>query len=110
MPCGARDTTPSCGGGGGGGNDSDDDEEDDTMGPYAESGEGSMGLETDAGTILKTVGDAGGCDDKFDSIGVDVTGDSKHRRRRTRRGNARHRTPGDQRPDIRWENGELNRC
>ncbi len=63
MPCGARDTRPSCGSNGGGGSDSDD--EDDTMGPYADSGEGSMGLEADAGTILKIAGDAGGCDDNI---------------------------------------------
>ncbi len=49
----ARDTRPSCGGGGCGGSDSDDDDEDGTMGAYADSGEGSMGLEADAGTILK---------------------------------------------------------
>ncbi len=41
---GTRDTRPSCGGGGGGGSDSDDDDKDGTMGPYADSGEGSMGL------------------------------------------------------------------
>ncbi len=39
--------------GGGGGSDSDDDD-DGKMGPYADSGEGGMGLEADAGTILKT--------------------------------------------------------
>ena len=65
MSCGARDTRPSCGGGEGGGSDSDD--EDDTMGTYADSGEGSMGLEADAGTILKIAGDAGGCNDNSDA-------------------------------------------
>ncbi len=94
MSCGARDTRPSCCGGGGGGSDSDDDDDDNTMYLYADSGEGSMGLEADAGTFLKITGDAGGCGDKFDSIGVDVIGDSKHRQRQTRRGNARHRTQG----------------
>ncbi len=43
------------------------DDDDGTMGPYAESGEGGMGLEADAGTILKIAGDAGGCDDNSDA-------------------------------------------
>ncbi len=58
-----RDTRPSCGGSGGSDNDEDDDG---TLGPYADSG-GGMGLEADAGTILKIAGDAGGCDDDSDS-------------------------------------------
>ncbi len=59
--CGARDKRPGCGGGGGGGCDSDDDNDDDgTMGKYSDSGEGGMGLEADAGDILKIAGDAGG--------------------------------------------------
>ncbi len=37
------------------------------MGPHADSGEGSMGLEADAGTILKIAGDAGCCDDTSDA-------------------------------------------
>jgi hypothetical protein len=37
------------------------------MGLYADSGEGSMGLMADSGTILKIVGDAGGYDDDSDA-------------------------------------------
>ena len=66
MPCGARDTRPSCGGGGGSDSDGDDDDDDGTMGPYADSG-GGKGLEADAGTILKIAGDAGGFNDNSDA-------------------------------------------
>ncbi len=71
MSCGARDTPPRCGltdvrfrckterypgggglGGGSGGAGSDSDDDDGTKGLYAGSGEGSMGLEADAGTIF----------------------------------------------------------
>ncbi len=54
-------------GGGADGNNNDDDDNDSTMGPLADSGEGSVGLEADAGTILKIAGDAGGCDDDSDA-------------------------------------------
>ncbi len=37
------------------------------MGLYDDSGEGSMGLEADAGTILKIAGDAGGGDGDSDA-------------------------------------------
>ena len=60
------------GDGGGAGSDSNDDDDDDddsggTMGLCAGSGEGSMGLEADAGTILKIAEDAGCCDDNSDA-------------------------------------------
>jgi hypothetical protein len=95
MFCGARDTRPRCGltyacfqskmegypddgclGGCGRGagcdsdsdsDDDDDDDDDDTMGLYAGSGKGSIGLKADAGIILKIAGDAGGCDDDSDA-------------------------------------------
>jgi hypothetical protein len=101
MLCGARGTRPTCGGGGGGGSsESDDDDKDNTMGPQADSGEGSMGLEADAGTFLKIAGDAGGCDAQHRTSAVraadaqhwsgESSGASPKRRRKKNRGVGRH--------------------
>jgi hypothetical protein len=50
------------GGGRGAGSDSDDDDDESTVVIHADSEEGSMGLEADAGTILEFAGDTGGGD------------------------------------------------
>jgi hypothetical protein len=55
------------GGGRGAGSNRDDDDNNGTMGLYAGSGEGTMGLKADAGTILKIAGDAGCCDGDSDA-------------------------------------------
>ncbi len=78
-------------GGGGGGRDSDDDDEDETVGPYADSGKGSIGLEAivfDCGAVTEVEG------------GVDVAGEAAvpnlkwqlkkpHRGKRAERGGQR---------------------